>query len=109
MITIDCERPKRLRGQYEFDSCEGLTNWLIDAKLPQREINALIVGVAENGRYAPLVGHRVLTITGPAHGYQAKEMARQIGVINTRGKGERYSKDPQKGLEFARRIDEGVS
>ena len=38
------------------------------------------------------------------YGYDAKKLAREVGVINMR-RGDSWSKDTQLALEFARRLD----
>ena len=105
MISVKCESPSDVKGHYQFATYEGFAHWLADIRRARSGVGAALCALAEGGSWRPnKVGCQMQATSDWRYGYDAKELAREVGVINMR-RGDSWSKDPQLALEFARRLD----
>lgn len=101
-ITLRCKAPRNLVGEYTFSSFKELYLWVLRKFKDPSFANSLIIPVAEHGEYRSLTYRRDIEITSSsALGYRAKEMARDMELL--------YSSKGEKGLEFAKSVDEVLS
>lgn len=79
---------------------------LRNLRRPKGLANSIILVVAEGDEYRSLVqGSCIEVFSDTKLDYEAKKLARKIGLPRPVMGGDRYSKNEEKGLEFAESID----
>ena len=107
MIRVNCLRPKRLKGKYEFSGFEESARWFITKiRSGKNDVGPWLCNLAENGVVRDATGWYCIEAKSDFYGgYPMKELAREIGVIKTKWGGDSYPKDPGLALQYAKRLD----
>ena len=106
-ITVRCQAPRNAEGEHEFGSFMELLGWLENIHGAKSSKGSILVSLAEYGSYVVAKYGFALDIkSGPTLGYAAKELAREVGVIERRGFGsDKYVKDNGTIQAYAQELD----
>jgi len=105
-IKLKCEAPKRLAGEYSFNSFKGLYQWVTRNFRSPLYANHLVIAVAESGLWRECIYGKIIEVTSSATlGYKAKELAREIELLRSMVGGDRCSKREEDGLKFVEVVD----
>ena len=108
MIEVKVRTPKRLKGQYNFTSFEDLVRWInINFRRPKGLAAEILISVAEQGSYIASTGRYSLECSydKPIH-YKAKELAREVGFLKSRGLGGDGGFNLEKVYEYIKLLNE---
>ena len=106
MISVKCDEPKDFEDSDQFNTYEGFAHWIADIPAARAGLGAALCALAEIGEFSKgRTGYKIHATSNLCYGYAAKELAREVGLLKSWRGGDRWNKDPQIALEFARRLD----
>jgi len=106
VIRVEALAPKRIAGEYTFKNLEEFYHWMnSNYKRPRGLAGWALLSLAEEGSFITLTGmYAIKCFYDKPIGYTAKEIARKIGFLKTRGGGD-AGIDTTKAIEFIKAIE----
>lgn len=113
-IRVNCIAPKRLAGEYVFNSFTELCEWMFRSfKRPKTLAGSVLVALSERGAYSRYTAWCSLNVSSniTVEYFEHRRMAREAGIL--RHKRRRFEeewdfKNEENILEFAKLLDEKV-
>jgi hypothetical protein len=106
VVRIKVLNPKRIAGEYIFKSLGEFYYWAkSNFKRPKGLAEVILLSLAGEGRYIAYTGmYSIECSYDKPIGYAAKEMARKIGFLKTRG-GSDTGINITKSIEFIKVVE----
>ena len=104
-ITVECEKPKYAKGNYNYTKLEDVYHFLVGIKgFPKGKIGHWLLGVAKDGSISRVHTARfTIDIKSDFHDYQlAQRIAQKTGLIRAF---DRESPNVGVALSFAKAFD----
>jgi len=106
VVKVEALAPKRIAGEYTFKNLEELYHWMSsNYKRPRGLAGWALLKLAEKGSFITLTGmYSIKCFSDKPIGYAAKEIARKIGFLKTRG-GSDTGINTTKAIEFIKAVE----
>jgi hypothetical protein len=106
VVRVEVIVPKRIAGEYTFKNLEEFYHWVnSNYKRPKGLAGWALLSLAEKGSFIALTGmYAIKCFYDKPIGYAAKEIARKIGFLKTRG-GSDTGINITKSIEFIKVVE----